>query len=129
MTGRRRVDPAKVGGWAREIVARRALILIAVAAVVHVLVLTGALPDSVSEQAEAWTVSVLDALAAVVGIFWIRSGTTPADPALGPRSTSGAPLVEAGVAGNRATGHVRVVADPVPPERSDLEQRITGDTR
>jgi hypothetical protein len=93
-TGRRRVQPADVSRWAREIVARRLLIAAAVAAVAHLLVGTGLVPDGISEQAELWTVSVIDAVALVGAIFWVRTGTTPADPALAPTSSNGEPLVE-----------------------------------
>lgn len=118
MTRHRGIDPVKVGGWAREVVARRALILIAVAAVAHVLVLTGAVPEGISEQAEAWATSILDALAAVVGVFWIRSGTTPADPALAPRSSNGLPLVESHW---DEGGHVAPLRSA---EREDVRSRL-----
>jgi hypothetical protein len=95
-------------------VAKRAVILIAVAAVCHLLVQTGVLPTGISEQAEGWTVSIIDGIAALGAIFWIRSGTTPADPALAPTSANGLPLVEAPPqhrrteAGERLASNVKV---------------------
>lgn len=100
-----------VSGWAREIVAKRLLIAAAVAAVAHLLVGTGLVPPGVSEQAELWTVSIIDAIALVGAIWWARAGTTPADPALQPTSSNGRPLVEA--ASTDAGGHVQRVA-PAP---------------
>lgn len=117
MTGRR-VQPGDVSRWAREIVAKRALILLGVAGVLHVVVLTGAVPTGFSEQAEAWTASVIDAIAAIGAVFWIRTGTTPADPKLAPTSTNGVPLVEAPALD--PDGHVRKVA------RAELEEQVVG---
>jgi hypothetical protein len=90
-----RVQPADVSRFAREVVAKRALILIAVAAVCHLLVQTGVLPTGISEQAEGWTISIIDGIAAVGAIFWIRGGVTPANPKYAPTSNAGVPLVEA----------------------------------
>lgn len=94
MTGRR-IHPADVSAFAREVVAQRALVLIAVAGVCHLAVEIGLTPGDWSARAERITTAAIDAMAAVGAIFWIRAGTTPADPALRPRSSNGRPLVEA----------------------------------
>lgn len=113
----RRVRPADVSRWAREIVAKRALILLAVAAVGHIGVTAGWLPGDISESAETTVAGIIDGIAAVGAIFWIRTGTTPADPALAPTSSNGVPLVEAAT-GHDPDGHVRRI------ERAEVEERI-----
>lgn len=130
---KRRIRPDDVSRWGRMIVAKRALVLIGVAGFCHLLVLTGLLPDSVGEQAQVVTVSAIDAIAAVGGIFWIQSGTTPADPKLQPTSTNGKPLVEAPLAVSAtATGNVRRSSPPAelhaPPWPTDSPRRgVTSD--
>ena len=116
-----RVTPAQVSAVAREVVAKRALILMAVAGGCHLLVAAGWMPGDISEGAEQVTTGVIDAVAAVGAIFWIRTGTTPADPTLQPKSTNGLPLVESHW---DAGGHVRPVG-----ARADLEQQLTEDPR
>lgn len=102
---------ARVSGLAREIVAKRALILAALAAVLHVGVTAGWLPGDISEGAEQAVAGVIDAVAAVGAIVWIRSGVTPADPALAPRSTAGALLVETTTLDPGGHVHPAVVTD------------------
>lgn len=102
---------ARVSGLAREIVAKRALILAALAAVLHIGVTAGWLPGDISEGAEQAVAGIIDAVAAVGAVFWIRSGVTPADPTLAPRSTGGVPLVEATTLDPGGHVHPAVVID------------------
>lgn len=93
MTGAGRFG-RRVSGWAREVIARRALIVAAVAGGAHFAVARGWMPGDWSQTAEDTTTGLIDLVGLVAAVFWARTGTTPADPALQPMSTNGVPLVE-----------------------------------
>ncbi len=108
-----------VGRWAREIVAKRALVVglatILLGAAVSYGWLTGAQQANVAKGVDL----ALTILGLAVAAFWARSGTTPADPALGPTATDGRPLVPEGSTlarpplgrGATATGNVKRLGD------------------
>lgn len=83
----------KVGAWAREIVAKRVLLMQAIGVALSVLVLAHVLDVHQSETVTNGVVGAINGLASLVGVLWSRDATTPADPALQPKSTTGEPLV------------------------------------
>jgi hypothetical protein len=80
--------------WDREIVAKRVAILAVVVIVLSALVSTHTITPEWSAHVTTWVTRVLDLLAAIGAIAWIRPDVTPADPALNPMSVNGVPLVE-----------------------------------
>jgi hypothetical protein len=128
MSTGRRVGPADVSRFAREVVARRALILLAVAAVLHVGVASGWLPGDISEGAEATVAGIIDGIAAIGAIFWVRSGTTPADPALAPVSSNGVALVEAPAQHRRGEDGERLVPSNVHRVKNASTGRTYGNS-
>lgn len=117
---------ADVGRWAREIVARRALIVgvatLILGAAVSYGWLTGAQQAGIAKAVDL----TLTVLALVVATFWARSGVTPADPALAPKSADGEAFVVTSAAGQvpdarpslgpgaTATGNVHRLGDEEP---------------
>ena len=89
------MSPVDVERWAREVVARRAAAVLVVTTAVHIAVVLG-LPARLESTIPAIVGGAIDFLGLVVTVLWARSGVTPADPALDPRATSGAPLVPSG---------------------------------
>lgn len=80
--------------WAREIVAKRALIVGAVGAIVHTGVVVGMLSADADSAVTLAVGGIIDSLALLTGVKWIRPAVTPADPAKDPMSTNGIALVE-----------------------------------
>lgn len=111
--------PPAAPGWAREVVARRALVVTAVTALVHVAVVLWALPPTLEAQAPVAVGSVIDLLGVLALVLWSRQGVTPADPSLGPTAATGQPLtIDHGPEHARpplgrphATGNVRKLGD------------------
>jgi hypothetical protein len=85
-------DPGP-GRWAREIIARRALVVATITAAVHVAVVAWALPPTLDAAAPVAVGSILDLLGVVCLVAWGRTGVTPADPGLAPRSADGRAFV------------------------------------
>lgn len=82
--------PRSMSGWAREIVAQRALIVGAVTAVLHFTVVFFALPPSLESSVPASVGSLIDALGLIAAVVWARAGVTPL---AAPRATDGTPLI------------------------------------
>jgi len=118
---------ADVGRWAREIVAKRALIVgvatLLLGAAVSYGWLTGAQQAGIAKGIDL----ALTVLGLAVAAYWARSGVTPADPALAPKTTDGRLLVPEGSTlarpplgrGAHATGHVKRLANPADIDRDD----------
>lgn len=85
---------------AREIVVKRAALVLLVGAAFHVAVARGWLTID-DEQTRVWTERVTDVIGLLLAAAWARGGVTPADPALEPKTHTGARLV----AHMRATEH------------------------
>jgi hypothetical protein len=81
----------EVSAFARAIVAKRAVIT----AAITTLVTLGIIPQTTGGSLEHWLEVVATAAGLLGGIVWTQRGTTPADPALQPKSSNGTPLVEA----------------------------------
>ncbi len=84
-----------LGRLAREVVAQRIVITGALTAALSVAVNYGWITPDWSNMATTWTTRGLDLVGIAVAVFWVRSGVTPAHPALNPTSHNGTPLVEA----------------------------------
>jgi len=85
----------KVSGWAREIVAKRVLIVAAAVGVADFLVQTGLIPDEMTEQTDTLVSRGIYVIGLIGGIFWARAGVTPSNPDLQPKTNTGVPLVPA----------------------------------
>ena len=115
---------ADVGRWAREIVAKRALIVglatVLLGAAVSYGWLTGAQQAGIAKGIDL----ALTVLGLAVAAYWARSGVTPADPALGPTASDGRALVPEGSTlarpplgrGATATGNVKRLGDDPPAD-------------
>jgi hypothetical protein len=90
-----KIQLAELGKLAREIVAKRAAVTAAVATAASIATSYHWITPGVSTYANTWVTRGIDLLAVIIGGAWIRSGVTPADPALAPESSTGAALVEA----------------------------------
>lgn len=86
---------ARVGWFARQVVLRRAAIVAAVAAVVHLIIVYGLLPDTAGPLVVDRVGQTIDALAVVIALFAVRAGVTPADIRLAPTTTEGKRLIVA----------------------------------
>lgn len=95
-------DYARIGVIAREIVAKRVTILLALGVALGVLVQLHVIPSGLSDDVTRYAGEALAALGAIVGVAWARTATTPADPALAPTSSNGLPLTEQGVTSTSA---------------------------
>jgi len=109
---------ADVGRWAREIVAKRALIVGIATLLLGAAVSYGWLDDAQQAGIAKGVDLALTVLGLVVAAFWARSGVTPADPALAPKAADGRPLVPEGSTLARppmdrpkASGNVRRTGD------------------
>ncbi len=122
-----------VSRWAREIVAKRAAVVLLVGAAFHVAVVRGWLAID-AEQTKVWTERVTDVIGLALAAGWARGGVTTADPKLAPRALDGRPLVPVGSAlarpplgpGARATGTVRRLAEDQPEPRTAIEHPADG---
>ena len=70
-------------------VLKRAAVVAAVGLLSHLAVVYGLLPDGAGDLVVERVGMTLDALAVIVGLFYVQAGTTPADPSLAPRSSDG----------------------------------------
>lgn len=101
------------GRWAREVVARRTLIVGVVVAVLHLAVARGWVSQAWSDSTVQAVTAALDALGAVVVVLWARAGVTPVEDPRGPGRVE---LVPAGVVAPTGTvtttsGNVNVIVD------------------
>lgn len=88
-------DYRKVGGFAREIIAKRTAITTVVSVGLGVLYERHIVSLDVSNHVGHYVVIGLGALGSVVSVLWSRGGVTPADLKLNPTSSAGKALVEA----------------------------------
>lgn len=86
----------RVSAFARAVVLKRAAIVFAAGVGAHLLVVYGILPDTAGPVVVDRVGQTIDFIAAVIGVFVIQAGVTPADPALAPRSADGRALVVTG---------------------------------
>jgi len=108
---------ADVSRWAREIVAKRALIVGVVTVALGAAVSYGWLNAAQEANAAKAVDLALTVLGLLVAAFWARQGVTPADPDLVPKSADGQLLVPEShgpLAGAKASPTEKSLADRPP---------------
>lgn len=83
-------ETAEVGRLARMVVAKRVLVVTVVTVILQVLIAYHIITPDISSHVQTYLKDALDALGAVVAIFYIQKGVTPVTD---PRNNAGTPLV------------------------------------